>query len=175
MHTSPLRTWFFLALLVLVTACSSLKLAYNNGDTLLYWWLDNYVDFTDERFDLAVRGRTPPDSGLVAVGEESGRLADTDIAVTDKAVEVCPVGVILRKRVGFATPIGARRASTSASQVAGIHSHALASVGTSAAPSDTARASRSPTTRPSSSGPRWSASSTRAAWRATAGCRTGRR
>ena len=26
-----------------------------------------------------------------------------------KAVEVCPVGVILRKRVGFATPIGARR------------------------------------------------------------------
>jgi hypothetical protein len=51
MHTSPLRTWFFLALLVLVTACSSLKLAYNNGDTLLYWWLDNYVDFDDEQSD----------------------------------------------------------------------------------------------------------------------------
>ena len=29
--------------------------------------------------------------------------------VTDKAVSVCPVGVILRKRVGFATPIGERR------------------------------------------------------------------
>ena len=29
--------------------------------------------------------------------------------VTDKAGEVCPVGGILRKRVGFATPIGARR------------------------------------------------------------------
>ena len=29
--------------------------------------------------------------------------------MTDKAVSVCPVGVILRKRVGFATPIGARR------------------------------------------------------------------
>ncbi len=40
---------------------------------------------------------------------ESGRLVDTDVKVTDKAVEVCPVGVILRKRVGFATPIGARR------------------------------------------------------------------
>jgi [NiFe] hydrogenase diaphorase moiety small subunit len=29
--------------------------------------------------------------------------------VTDKAVEVCPVGAILHKRVGFATPIGERR------------------------------------------------------------------
>ncbi len=43
------------------------------------------------------------------VNSESGRLADTDIAVTDKAVEVCPVGVIIRKRVGFAVPIGRRR------------------------------------------------------------------
>ncbi|MCX7673663.1 MAG: 2Fe-2S iron-sulfur cluster-binding protein [Thiobacillaceae bacterium] len=43
------------------------------------------------------------------VSSESGRLADTDIAVTDKAVEVCPVGVILRKHVGFAVPIGRRR------------------------------------------------------------------
>jgi [NiFe] hydrogenase diaphorase moiety small subunit len=43
------------------------------------------------------------------VNSESGRLGDTDIALTDKAVEVCPVGVILRKRVGFATPIGERR------------------------------------------------------------------
>ncbi len=43
------------------------------------------------------------------VNAESGRLADTDIATTDKAVEVCPVGVIIRKRVGFAIPIGKRR------------------------------------------------------------------
>jgi len=43
------------------------------------------------------------------VNAESGRLADTDIAVTDKAMDVCPVGVILRKRVGFAQPIGTRR------------------------------------------------------------------
>lgn len=42
------------------------------------------------------------------VNRESGRLADTDFAVTDRAVEVCPVGVILRKRVGFAVPIGQR-------------------------------------------------------------------
>ena len=43
------------------------------------------------------------------VNAESGRLVDTAIAVTDKAVDVCPVGVILKKRVGFAVPIGKRR------------------------------------------------------------------
>ena len=43
------------------------------------------------------------------VNAESGRLADTDIALTDKAMEVCPVGVILKKRVGFAVPIGERQ------------------------------------------------------------------
>jgi [NiFe] hydrogenase diaphorase moiety small subunit len=56
-------------------------------------------------FALSGRGITKH----LIVNSESGRLADTDIAVTDKAVEVCPVGVILRKRVGFAVPIGARR------------------------------------------------------------------
>jgi [NiFe] hydrogenase diaphorase moiety small subunit len=43
------------------------------------------------------------------VNAESGRLADTDAAVDDKAMSVCPVGVILRKREGFAVPIGRRR------------------------------------------------------------------
>ena len=40
---------------------------------------------------------------------ESGRLADTDFAATDKAAQVCPVGVILPKRVGFAIPVGSRK------------------------------------------------------------------
>ena len=56
-------------------------------------------------FALSGRGITKH----LIVNAESGRLADTDIAVTDKAMEVCPVGVILRKRVGFKVPIGARR------------------------------------------------------------------
>jgi [NiFe] hydrogenase diaphorase moiety small subunit len=43
------------------------------------------------------------------VNSESGELGDTDMAVTDKAVEVCPVGAILRKGLGFAVPIGSRR------------------------------------------------------------------
>jgi [NiFe] hydrogenase diaphorase moiety small subunit len=43
----------------------------------------------------------------VAVDAEAN-LADTDIAATDKAVELCPVGAILRKRVGYRVPIGQR-------------------------------------------------------------------
>jgi hypothetical protein len=45
--------WLAIAMLALVAACSSLKLAYNNGDTLLYWWLDNYVDFEGGQRDEA--------------------------------------------------------------------------------------------------------------------------
>ena len=45
----------------------------------------------------------------LVVNAESGRLADTDVALTDKAVDVCPVGAIIIKRVGFAVPIGRRR------------------------------------------------------------------
>jgi len=35
-------------------------------------------------------------------------LGDTDMAVTDRAAELCPVGCIVKKRVGFAVPIGER-------------------------------------------------------------------
>lgn len=45
----------------------------------------------------------------LVVNAESGRLADTALAITDKAVEVCPVGVILPKGRGFDVPIGERR------------------------------------------------------------------
>jgi [NiFe] hydrogenase diaphorase moiety small subunit len=56
-------------------------------------------------FALSGRGI---DKHLV-VNSESNELADTDIALDDKAMEVCPVGVILKKRVGFSVPIGERR------------------------------------------------------------------
>jgi [NiFe] hydrogenase diaphorase moiety small subunit len=42
------------------------------------------------------------------VNAASGRLADTDFSLADKAAQVCPVGVILHKRQGFAVPIGER-------------------------------------------------------------------
>lgn len=56
-------------------------------------------------FALSGRGITKH----LVVNSESGELVDTDIALEDKAMEVCPVGAILRKRVGFAMPIGERR------------------------------------------------------------------
>ena len=44
----------------------------------------------------------------LVVNAKSGRLADTDVTADDRAVQVCPVGAILRKRRGFAVPIGRR-------------------------------------------------------------------
>ena len=44
----------------------------------------------------------------VAVNAEAN-LGDTNAAVTDKAMDVCPVGAILKKRVGYATPVGMRK------------------------------------------------------------------
>ena len=38
-----------LLLLLALGACSSLRLAYNHGDTLIYWWLDGYVDLDHDQ------------------------------------------------------------------------------------------------------------------------------
>jgi [NiFe] hydrogenase diaphorase moiety small subunit len=54
-------------------------------------------------FEFVGRGKDK----RVAVNAEA-RLGDTDAAVTDKAVEVCPVGALLPKRVGYAVPVGKR-------------------------------------------------------------------
>ncbi|NJD32677.1 MAG: NADP oxidoreductase, partial [Gammaproteobacteria bacterium] len=56
-------------------------------------------------FALGGRGR---DKHL-QVNSSSGLLRDSAADAADKAIDVCPVGAILRKRVGFATPIGQRR------------------------------------------------------------------
>ena len=39
-------------------------------------------------------------------------LAETDADVTDKAMEACPVGALMRKRVGYAKPVGQRAYDT---------------------------------------------------------------
>ena len=38
----------------------------------------------------------------------SAKLSDTDLDITDKAVDICPVGAILKKGVGFIIPVGGR-------------------------------------------------------------------
>ncbi|KQQ88421.1 DUF6279 family lipoprotein [Massilia sp. Leaf139] len=49
------RALFLIALLALVGACSTIRFSYNHGDTLLYWWLDAYVDFEGEQSDWVKR------------------------------------------------------------------------------------------------------------------------
>ena len=38
-----------LALAAMLAGCSAIKLGYNNLDDIAYWWLDSYVDFSDEQ------------------------------------------------------------------------------------------------------------------------------
>lgn len=47
----------------------------------------------------------------VAVNADAD-LKDTNMKSTDKAADVCPVGCIIKKRVGFAIPIGQRKYDT---------------------------------------------------------------
>ncbi|HIJ38310.1 MAG TPA: 2Fe-2S iron-sulfur cluster binding domain-containing protein [Rhodospirillaceae bacterium] len=56
-------------------------------------------------FSLSGRGH----SKHLICNAESGKLGDTNFSATDKAANVCPVGVILHKRHGFETPYGQRR------------------------------------------------------------------
>ena len=44
----------------------------------------------------------------IAVNAEA-RLADTDAAAEDQAIDACPTGSLLRKRVGYKVPVGERR------------------------------------------------------------------
>jgi [NiFe] hydrogenase diaphorase moiety small subunit len=55
-------------------------------------------------FALTGRGITKH----LVVSAESNKLGDTEFTLADKAAHVCPVGVILPKRRGFAVPIGER-------------------------------------------------------------------
>ncbi|MAE64199.1 MAG: NADP oxidoreductase [Phycisphaeraceae bacterium] len=55
-------------------------------------------------FDFVGRG-----PGKKLAVNARARLADTDADVTDQALDACPVGALLRKRVGYATPVGQRR------------------------------------------------------------------
>jgi len=55
-------------------------------------------------FALAGRGL----DAHIIVNAPSGQLGDTNFSLSDKAAQVCPVGAILPKRVGFVRPIGER-------------------------------------------------------------------
>ncbi|MCL2830223.1 MAG: 2Fe-2S iron-sulfur cluster-binding protein [Betaproteobacteria bacterium] len=44
----------------------------------------------------------------LCINSRTGKLGDTDFSAADRAANICPVGAILKKHVGFSTPIGKR-------------------------------------------------------------------
>lgn len=46
---SRLCVLFLIALMAVTTGCSSIRFTYNHGDTLLYWWLNAYLDLDSEQ------------------------------------------------------------------------------------------------------------------------------
>lgn len=44
-HHYLLRRLFLVTLALLLAGCNSIRFGYDHGDTLLYWWLNGYVDF----------------------------------------------------------------------------------------------------------------------------------
>jgi [NiFe] hydrogenase diaphorase moiety small subunit len=61
----------------------------------------------DRKDVFAIAGRGL--ASRLVVSAASGRLGDTELALEDAAVRVCPVGAILVKREAYAVPIGERR------------------------------------------------------------------
>ena len=55
-------------------------------------------------FGLTGRGMAT----TLIVNSASGRLGDTTLAVTDKAVQVCPTGALMKKGLAYTVPIGRR-------------------------------------------------------------------
>jgi hypothetical protein len=45
------RVLFLAVLLVFAAGCSTIRFSYNHGDTLLYWWLNAYVDLDSDQSD----------------------------------------------------------------------------------------------------------------------------
>jgi hypothetical protein len=44
-----LRVALIILALPILSACSAIKLAYNQAPELLYWWLDSYIDFNSQQ------------------------------------------------------------------------------------------------------------------------------
>lgn len=49
---SHIRVILISCLVLVISACSSVQLGYNQGDTLLRWWIDDYVDLNDSQSDF---------------------------------------------------------------------------------------------------------------------------
>ncbi|HSQ71296.1 MAG TPA: DUF6279 family lipoprotein, partial [Rubrivivax sp.] len=100
-------------MLLLLAACSSVRLGYGSGPLLAWWWLDGYVDFSREHAPLAQQGidrwfewhratQLPGYANLLADAAQEvlepvtaaqvcrwqGRFRDTLAPALDRAVEI---------------------------------------------------------------------------------------
>ncbi len=88
--------------LMLLQACSAIKLAYNNAPEFAYWWLDGYVDFQseqsprarDELAQLLAWHRAEELPKIAGLLQKVQRLAASDIT----AAQVCGVYDETRER-----------------------------------------------------------------------------
>jgi hypothetical protein len=48
-----LRVWIIAIAALLLAGCSAVRLVYNQGQTVAYWWLDGYFDFNAEQGNRA--------------------------------------------------------------------------------------------------------------------------
>ncbi len=84
-------------------ACSAIKLGYNNLNSVAYWWLDSYIDFTDPqttqvRDDLArlhLWHRTQELPRFVAMLRSMEELAPRDVS----AARACDFIPLVRERI----------------------------------------------------------------------------
>jgi hypothetical protein len=49
MRLKVLKAWVVMAAMALSTGCSTVRLAYDTGPLLAWWWIDGYADFTGDQ------------------------------------------------------------------------------------------------------------------------------
>lgn len=52
---SRMRLLLLIGMMALLAACSSIRFTYNHGDTVLYWWLNNYLDLDSDQSGFVKR------------------------------------------------------------------------------------------------------------------------
>ncbi len=56
MNATRVKTLIIGVLLLALAGCSAVRLGYNNGPTIAYWWLDSYLDFNGAQADRVRAG-----------------------------------------------------------------------------------------------------------------------
>jgi hypothetical protein len=91
-----------LALATALAACSAIKLGYNNIDGLAYWWLDSYLDFTDEQ-----EGRVREDLDRLHAWHRASELPQF-VALLQAMEQAAPADVTPAQACGFLTQVQQR-------------------------------------------------------------------